>query len=122
MKNKQRTSTKVIISYNDGSTYTFTNVQQFSLMPKYDEIEVTQIRNKDKFIREDLTTYTKLTHVKEFKYLPKEGNDTTYKVVNGMVVEKTIKEKLEPSPRFTLDRGIIKNHPAIRNIRVTRGL
>ena len=77
MKNKQRTSTKVIISYNDGSTYTFTNVQQFSLMPKYDEIEVTQIRNK---------------------------------------------EKLEPSPRFTLCGGIIKNHPAIRNIRVTRGL
>ena len=56
MKNKQRTSTKVIISYIDGSTYTFTNVQQFSLMQKYDEIEVTQIRNKDKFIREELKT------------------------------------------------------------------
>ena len=76
MKNKQRTSTKVIISYNDGSTYTFTNVQQFTLMQKYDEIEVTQIRNKDKFIREELKTFTKLTHVKEVKYLPKNTNET----------------------------------------------
>ena len=121
MKNKQRTSTKVIISYNDGSTCIFTNAQQFSLMPKYGEVEVTQIRNKDKFIREELKTYTKLTHVKEVQYLPKNSNDITYKVVNGVVVEKTVKEKVEPSNTYVFSGTGVVNFQG-HNLQVRGGL
>lgn len=102
MKNKQRASTKVIISYNDGSTYTFTNVQQIDMDCTQCKVAIIQVRNKDKFICEELKTTIRFTHIKEVQYLSKDGSDTTYKVVNGVVVEKTIKEKVEIPLTYTI--------------------
>ena len=106
MKNKQRTSTKVIISYNDGSTYTFTNVSQIGMDYVKCKVSITQIRNKDKFICEEVKTTIKLTHVKEVTYLPKNNYDTTYKVINGQVVEKVEVNPIEPITQSPICKGL----------------